>query len=76
MDPIFMDPEHGFIKAHFYSPTKRLFGAYVDTYVVNTIVLWFITFLLYVALYNRLLKKLLDSGERMARNKRRSARHD
>ncbi len=75
MDPIFLDPEYSFIKAHFYSPTKRLFGAYIDTYVVNTAVLWIITFLLYVALYNRILKKLLDSGEDMARKRRRSKRH-
>jgi len=74
MDPIFLDPEHSFIKAHFYSPTKRLFGAYIDTYAVNTAILWLITLLLYLALYNRILKKLLDSGEDMVRNRRRSKR--
>jgi ABC transport system ATP-binding/permease protein len=63
MDPIFRDPEPRFIKAHFYSPTKQLFGFYVDTFVVNVIVLWVMTGLLYLALYFRLLKKLLDSGE-------------
>ena len=63
MDPIFMDPEYKFIKAHFYSPTKRVFGAYFDTYIVNVVVLWLITVMIYMALYNRLLKKFLDSGE-------------
>jgi ABC-type multidrug transport system ATPase subunit len=63
MDPIFKDPEPKFIKAHFYSPTKQLFGKYVDTFVVNVIVLWVMTGMLYLALYFRLLKKLLDSGE-------------
>jgi ABC transport system ATP-binding/permease protein len=62
MDPIFLDPEYKFIKAHFYSPTKQVFGAYFDTYIVNVIILWVITLLLYVALYFRLLKKLLDAG--------------
>ena len=33
MDPIFMDPEYKFIKAHFYSPTKQIFGTYIDTYI-------------------------------------------
>jgi hypothetical protein len=66
MDPIFMDPEYKFIKAHFYSPTKRVFGAYFDTYIINVAVLWSITILLYFALYFRLLKKILDSGEAMA----------
>jgi ABC transport system ATP-binding/permease protein len=63
MEPIFRDPEPKFIKAHFYSPTKQVFGYYVDTFVVNVIVLWIMTGLMYMALYFRLLKKLLDSGE-------------
>jgi hypothetical protein len=63
MDPIFMDPKNKFIRAHFYSPTKQIFGIFVDTYTVNVIVLWVMTIVLYLALYFRLLKKLLDSGE-------------
>ena len=63
MDPIFMDPKNKFVKAHFYSPTKQIFGRYVDTYVVNVIVLWVMTIILYFALYFRILKKVLDSGE-------------
>jgi hypothetical protein len=63
MGPIFMDPQYPFIKAHFYAPTKRIFGSYVDTYIVNVIVLWIMTFGLYLILYFRLLKRLLDSGE-------------
>jgi hypothetical protein len=63
MDPIFMDPEYKFIRAHFYSPTKRIFGVMADTYVVNVIVLWIMTAILYLVLYFRLLKKLLDSGD-------------
>ncbi len=63
MDPIYMDPRSNMIKAHFYSPVKRLFGYDVDTYIVNVIVLWSITVLFYFVLYFRLLKKILDSGE-------------
>jgi hypothetical protein len=63
MEPIFMDPKNNFIKAHFYAPEKKLFGINVDTYVVNVFVLWIMTILLYLVLYFRLLKKLLDSGE-------------
>ena len=63
LDPIYMDPRHPFIKAHFYSPTKLLFGKEIDTYIVNIIVLWFMTLILYIILYFRLLKKLLDSGQ-------------
>jgi hypothetical protein len=35
----------------------------VDTFIINVIVLWIMTILLYFVLYFRLLKKLLDSGE-------------
>jgi ABC-type multidrug transport system ATPase subunit len=73
LDPIFMDPDHKFIKAHFYSPTKQIFGIKLDTIVVNVIVLWIITVFLYMALYFRLLKRLLDSGERLiGKNKKYS----
>jgi ABC transport system ATP-binding/permease protein len=62
-DPIFMDPESNFVRAHFYSPVKMVFGIAVDTFVVNIVVLWMMTFILYLVLYFRLLKKLLDSIE-------------
>jgi ABC-type multidrug transport system ATPase subunit len=63
LDPIYTDPRSNMIKAHFYSPIKRMFGKDMDTFAVNVIVLWLMTILLYFALYFRVLKKLLDSGE-------------
>jgi ABC-type multidrug transport system ATPase subunit len=63
LDPIYTDPKGNMIKAHFYSPVKRIFGIEMDTFTVNVIVLWLMTILLYLALYFRVLKKLLDSGE-------------
>jgi hypothetical protein len=63
LDPIYTDPKGNMIKAHFYSPVKRIFGMEMDTFTVNVIVLWLMTILLYLALYFRVLKKLLDSGE-------------
>jgi hypothetical protein len=69
LDPIYMDPESNFIKAHFYAPVKRIFGKEVDTYKVNVMVLWLMTIGFYLVLYFRLLKKLLDSGERVMGSK-------
>jgi len=63
VDPIYLDPEHKMIKAHFYAPRKQVFGVFFDTYWVNITVMWLMTFLLYLALYLRLMKKLLDAGE-------------
>jgi len=71
LDPIFMDSKSKFIGAHFYAPQKQIFGIRVDTYIVNVIILWVITFFLYLALYFRLLKKLLDSGEYIFGKKKR-----
>ncbi len=73
LDPIFMDSKSKLIKAHFYAPEKQVFGYRVDTYFVNVIVLWIMTFFLYLILYFRLLKKLLDSGEAFIRKRRRIA---
>ncbi len=61
--PIYMEPYSNFVKAHFYSPVKKVFGKPVDTFIVNVVVLWFMTIMLYLALYFRVLKKILDSGE-------------
>jgi ABC-type multidrug transport system ATPase subunit len=63
IDPVFIDPPNKFVKAHFYAPRKQFFGSFFDTFNVNVVVIWVMTGLLYIALYFRLLKKLLDSGE-------------
>ena len=65
VDPIYLDPRQKFIKAHFYAPRKQFFGRYYDTYWVNIIVIWFSTLMLYLILYYRLLKRLLDLLEEL-----------
>jgi hypothetical protein len=69
LDPIYMDPKHKFIKAHFYSPTKPVFRYRVDTFVINVLVIWAMTFVLYLMLYFRVLKKILSSGEKLFRKR-------
>jgi hypothetical protein len=60
-DPIYLDPTHKFIKAHFYAPRKMIAGTFVPTLWVNVMMIWFMTILLYVLLYFRVFKRLLDS---------------
>lgn len=60
IDPVYRDPEGRFIKAHFYSPEKRVFGNTYGTLWVNTAVIWIMTVILFLALYFRLLKKMLE----------------
>ena len=70
LDPIYMEPSHKFIKAHFYAPTKNCFGRQIDTYWINVIVIWVMTFVLYLILYFRTLKKILEFfGSAIERNK-------
>ncbi len=73
LEPIYMDPKNPFVRAHFYSPTKNIFGTRVDTFIINVIVLWVMTILLYLILYFRILKKLLDSGEAVIGKKKRGS---
>ncbi len=62
-NPIYLDPSQKFIKAHFYAPRKQIFGNYYSTFAVNILVLLLMTIGLYLVLYFRLLKKLLDFFE-------------
>jgi ABC transport system ATP-binding/permease protein len=66
IDPIFQDPEHNFLRAHFYSPTKPFFGRYMDTFWANIVVIWIMTLLLYFTLYFKVLKRILDYFEHIS----------
>jgi len=68
-DPIYRDPTNKFIKAHFYAPRKMIAGRFVRTIWVNVMILWVNTVFLYIFLYYRLLKKLLDRLERTSHPK-------
>jgi hypothetical protein len=64
-DPIYLDPVHPFIKAHFYAPRKMVFGSYYSTFWVNVGIIWAYSFLLYIMLYFRVLKRMLDFLEQI-----------
>jgi ABC-type multidrug transport system ATPase subunit len=60
-DPIYLDPyDFNYFKAHFYSPSKKIFGYYIDTYYANLIVIWLMTIFLTFTLYFDSLKWILD----------------
>ena len=64
IEPIYMDPvpEAGIgIRAHFFAPRKYFLGRYYDTYGFNIAFIWFMTLLLYLALYYDLPGKLVRS---------------
>jgi ABC-type multidrug transport system ATPase subunit/uncharacterized tellurite resistance protein B-like protein len=66
IDPIYLDPIHPFIKAHFYAPRKMVLGRYFSTFWVNTFVIWFFSLLLYTMLYYRVLKRIMDFMEQVS----------
>ncbi len=59
-DPIFKKPEKGFFNAHFMSPYKQIGNIKVPTFIFDLIIIWIFNILLFVTLYFRLLKKLLN----------------
>jgi ABC transport system ATP-binding/permease protein len=63
--PIFMKPTSRFGRAHFYSPYKRLGNLEIETVFFNTIAIWIMVLLLYIALYFNLLKRFIDYLETM-----------
>ncbi len=67
--PIYLDPSSKFIKAHFYAPRKMIFGTFIRTLWANVIIIWFMTIILYILLYFRVLKKLLDMMGNLTRKK-------
>lgn len=69
IDPIFLDPQNKFIKAHFYAPRKQFLGNYYDTFWVNIIIIWAMTIMLYFILKYRLLRKTLDFIEQKSYKK-------
>lgn len=60
IDPIYLEPTKPFIKAHFYSPYKNLFGVKCSTYWVNMLVIWFYSLVMYITLRYRLLRRALE----------------
>jgi intracellular sulfur oxidation DsrE/DsrF family protein len=48
------------VSAHFFAPTKKIFNQSVSTYWFNIAVIWLMILVLYVALYLRLLAKLVS----------------
>ncbi len=60
---IYIDPKGGFLDAHFYAPSKLLFGKKVSTLSGNLFFIWMMVSVLVVVLYFDGLKKLLNISE-------------
>lgn len=70
IDPIYLQPNNKLLRAHFYAPVKLLFGHSVSTFWANVVVIWIFSIMLYLALYYRLIKRLLDFLEDISSKER------
>ena len=63
IDPIYLDPDNKFVKAHFYAPRKQVFGKYVTTIWVNVVIIWGMSVLFFIMLYFRILRGIVEYFE-------------
>jgi len=62
--PVLMDgPHDSFVRSQFFVSGKNVFGNYFSTYSVNLAVIWSMSILLMVTLYNNSLNKFLKFSE-------------
>jgi hypothetical protein len=64
-EPIYMKPVSKYGRAQFYAPYKQIGDIPIDTFWFNMLVLWFVTLVLYVALYFNLLQKAVTYFENL-----------
>lgn len=60
MNPGYMKTTSKMGRAHFFAPSKMIGKKEIDTYVFDIAVIWFVTGMLYVAIYFKLLKKFVE----------------
>jgi ABC transport system ATP-binding/permease protein len=68
VNPIFLDPKTDQplnYRTHFFAPHKNFMGTLVSTYWFDVMVIWLMTVILYITLYFELLRKLVNSFEKV-----------
>ena len=77
--PVFQDPRktnnnYFEFRTHFFAPRKQLFGFYIDTLYFNAIVIWSMTFILYITLYYKVFRESFRVFATVFSRKRRKTR--
>lgn len=68
INPVFLDPKPSNAldyRTHFFAPRKNFFGALVETYWFNVLIIWIMTLVLYITLYYELLRRFVNSFEKV-----------
>jgi hypothetical protein len=69
INPIFLEPKsEGLLnyRTPFFAPVKKIFGTSVNTYTFDILVIWLMTIILYITLYFELLRKLINSFDKVS----------
>jgi hypothetical protein len=61
-EPAYMKPVSGNGRAHFYAPYKKIGDSQIETFLFNILVLWFVSLILYLVLYFKVLNRIFNSG--------------
>ncbi|MBI9067049.1 MAG: ATP-binding cassette domain-containing protein [Salinivirgaceae bacterium] len=69
-DPVYFEPDSRIGRAHFYAPVKKISSLKIDTLWFNLAVLWLMSFVLYLTLLNKTLKRLLVFFENLSFKKK------
>ena len=64
-EPIYMKPDSKYGRAQFYAPYKLIGNIKIDTFWFNLMVLWLVTFVLYLALYYTILQRVVTYFENL-----------
>ncbi len=64
-EPVYKKPTSKYGRAHYYSPYKQIGNLRIDTYLFNLIVIWTVTLILYILLYYKVLRRMIDSLGRL-----------
>jgi ABC-type multidrug transport system ATPase subunit len=68
VNPIYLDAQPSGpldYRAHFFAPKKNLFGAMVSTYWFDVLVIWIMSLFLYVTLYFEVVRRFVNSFEKI-----------
>jgi ABC-type multidrug transport system ATPase subunit len=68
VNPIYLDAQPSGpldYRAHFFAPKKNLFGAMVSTFWFNVLVIWIMSLFLYVTLYFEVVRRFVNSFEKI-----------
>ncbi|UTW60853.1 ATP-binding cassette domain-containing protein [bacterium SCSIO 12741] len=57
-NPIYRDSDQ--FRGHFFAPSKKIFGQYLNTFLVNILVIWSMTLVLIITLFNDFFRKFLQ----------------